>query len=311
MLLAAALWGTLGTIYKLGTNELGLTPMTVVFWRATLAGIILGVALAIVRPIMGKGFSSLRVRWADLPIFVAFGLLGVTAFYLLYIYAVVLVGVAVAVVLLYTAPAFVALMSWRFLGEGFGPRKIAALLLTLLGCALVARVYDPTLLQVNIVGILCGLGSAFTYALYSILGKLSLRRGYPISTMSFYVYAIGALGLLTAALFSATTTEQPGGLDQLFAMGTDLTAWGVLLLLALAQTIGALYAYTTGLRYLEAGTASIVATFEPLVAACLAYFVLQETLEWPQLAGGALIILAVVLLQSARRPQNKPAAKKT
>jgi DME family drug/metabolite transporter len=304
VLTAAALWGTLGTFYKLGTDGFGLTPLTVVFWRAALAALVLALVLGIVFPLMGKGWSALRVRRADLPVFITFGLLGITAFYLLYIYAVVLVGVAVAVVLLYTAPAFVSLMSWRFLGEDFGPRKLAALILTLLGCALVARVYDPTLLQVNVVGILCGLGSAFTYALYSILGKLSLRRGYPISTMSFYVYAIGAAGLLLVALF-ATFVVGSEGLPQLFAMGADPAAWGLLLLLALAQTIGALYAYTAGLRHLEAGTASIIATFEPLVAAFLAYFVLHETLEWPQLLGGALILLAVILLQVRKSAPNK------
>ena len=68
---------------------------------------------------MGKGFGLLRVSRRDLPLFVAFGLLGVTAFYLLYIYAVVLVGVAVAVVLLYTAPVlFVAVMAWNGWGRG-------------------------------------------------------------------------------------------------------------------------------------------------------------------------------------------------
>ncbi len=221
VLLAAGLWGTLGTIYKLGTDSFGLTPLTVVFWRAALAGLILVVALGAVLPLMGKGWSALRVKRADLPIFFTFGLLGVTAFYLLYIYAVVLVGVAVAVVLLYTAPAFVALMSWRFLGEDFGPRILAALALTLVGCALVARVYDPSLLQLNLAGILCGLGSGFTYALYSILGKLSLRRGYPIATMSLYVYIIGAAGLLLVALVGSG----PAGAGQLFAMGPDLAAW--------------------------------------------------------------------------------------
>jgi drug/metabolite transporter (DMT)-like permease len=224
-----------------------------------------------------------------LLLFAVFGLLGVTGFYLLYIYAIVKVGVAVSVVLLYTAPVFVALMAWRWLGEKLGGRKLAALALTLPGCALVARVYDPSLLNANVVGILCGLGSGFTYALYSILGKLSLRRGHHIATMSFYVYAIGAAGLLFVALFLG-----PG---QLVSMGADPLVWGLLTLIALAQTLGALWAYTAGLRHLEAGVASILATFEPVVATLLAFFVLHEVIEWPQLVGGALILGAVLLLQ--------------
>src|SRR5437868_3410734 len=213
VLLAAGLWGTLGTLYKLGTEGFGLTPLTVVFWRAGLAALCLGLALGLLRPALGGGWSLLLVRRGDLPLFVAFGSLGVTAFYLLYVYSVVLVGVAVAVVLLYTAPVFVALMAWRWLGEGFGPRKVAALAMTFVGCALVARAYDPSLLRVNALGIVCGLGSAVTYALYSILGKFSLRRGYHIATMSLYVYGIGSLGLLVVALVLG-----PG---QLVAMGAD------------------------------------------------------------------------------------------
>lgn len=293
VLLAALLWGTLGLFYKWTTATFDLTPLTIVFWRATLAALCLGVVLGGVLPAAGRGWGALQVRRADLPLFIAYGVLGVTAFYLFYIYAVLLVGVTVAVVLLYTAPAFVTVMAWRFLGEGFGLRKGVALILTLLGCVFVARAYDPALLQLNVVGILCGLASAFTYALYSILGKFSLRRGYPIATMSLYVYSIGALGLLIVALVS--------GPEQLVSMGTRAEVWLLLAVLALAQTLGALSAYTAGLRYLEAGLASILATFEPVVAMFLAYFLLDERVEWLQLVGVGLILGAVLLLQIGRR----------
>jgi DME family drug/metabolite transporter len=110
------------------------------------------------------------------------------------------------------------------------------------------------------------------------------------------VYATGAAGLLVVALF-APNPGGAAGASQLVSMGADLAAWALLLMLALFQTIGALYAYTAGLRHLEAGTASILATFEPVVASVLAYFVVGERLEWPQLVGGGLVLLAVVLLQ--------------
>jgi drug/metabolite transporter, DME family len=287
VLLAAGLWGTLGTLYSWGTNGFGMSPVMVVFWRAGFAALMLGAVMGVVLPVSGRR-GLLRVRRGDLHLFVGFGLLGVTAFYLLYIYAVVLTGVAVAVVLLYTAPVFVALMAWRFLGERLGGRKLAALALTVVGCALVSRAYDPTLLSGNVLGILCGLGSGFTYALYSIYGKMSLHRGYSIATMSFYVYGIGALGLLAVALFLG-----PG---QLFALN-DPSGWWLLLTIALFQTLGALAAYTSGLRYLEAGVASILATFEPVVATALAFFVLHEAVAWPQMLGGTLILAAVLLLQ--------------
>jgi drug/metabolite transporter (DMT)-like permease len=297
VMLAAALWGTLGTLYTYGTREYGLTPLSIVFWRAALGAAILWMVLGAVVPLMGRGWSALRVQKRDVPLFATFGLLGVTAFYVLYIYAVVLVGVAVAVVLLYTAPVFVALMSWRFLGESFTPRKGVALALTVIGCALVARAYDPVLLQVNALGIVCGLGSAFTYALYSILGEFSLQRGYNIATMSLYVYSIGTVGLLVVALFAGGEGE---GLDVL-AVAAEPGAWILLLALALFATIGALYFYTAGLRHLEAGVASIIATLEPVVATALAFFVVGESIEWLQIAGGILILSGVLTLQIQSR----------
>src|SRR5205085_10693860 len=133
-------------------------------------------------------------------------------------------------------------------------------------------------------------------ALYSIRGKVALSRGYHIASMSLYVYVIGAAGLLVVAAFL--------GPQQLFAMGSNperaFQAWGLLLTIALAQTLGALWAYTAGLRHLEASVASILATFEPVVATALAYFVLREPISWPQVAGGGFILAAVLLCRPAR-----------
>ena len=291
VLLAASLWGTLGVFYTWGTKDFGLTPVAVVFWRAGLTAIVMGLALGGAMPALGKGWGLLKVRSGDLVLFALFGLLGITAFYILYIYAVLLAGAAVASVLLYTAPAWVALMAWRWLGEKFSSRKTVALIMTFTGCALVVRVYNPALMQVNAAGILCGLGSALAYALYSILGKVTLRRGYATTTLTFYVYLMGAAGLFVVALFQ--------GPARILSMGADPAVWGFLLVLALVQTIGAHSAYITGLRSLDAGVASILATFEPVVAAVLAIIVLHERLEWPQVVGGVLILGAVLMLQGS------------
>src|SRR3712207_6131848 len=127
VLLAAALWGTLGTFYRFGTEQFHLTPLAIVFWRGGLAAIALGVVMGLILPVGAGKRGLLLVRTSVLPMFLTFGLLGVTAFYPLYIYSVLLVGVAVAVVLLYTAPIIVAVLAWRFLGESFDTRKLVAL----------------------------------------------------------------------------------------------------------------------------------------------------------------------------------------
>lgn len=288
VLLAAGLWGTLGTVYRLGIDQFGLTPVTVVFYRAFFTFVIVAVALLVRRK------ARVLLPGRDLLLLALYGLLGVTCFFLFYIYAVVLTGVTTAVVLLYTAPAIVASLAWRFFGEPLGGRTLLALGLAFGGSALVAGAYDPARLEVNAPGILCGLGAGFTYALYSIFGKIVIRRGIGTGPMMFWMFGVGSVGLALA---------QPPA--RLLDPGNQPLAWAVLALVALGPTLGALAAYTAALRHLDAGPASIIATFEPLVAATLAVAVLHETLTPPQLLGGACIVAGVVVL---RLPVRRRAA---
>ena len=122
----------------------------------------------------------------------AFGLFGIAAFYIVYVTAIDLAGMSVAAVLLYTAPAWVALISAVFLGEKLTPVKLVAVTLAMAGCALVARVYDVRGLQLNWLGILAGLGAGLTYALYSVFNKVGLRRhdGWTVLAYGLLVQAV-------------------------------------------------------------------------------------------------------------------------
>ena len=63
-------------------------------------------------------------------------------------------------------------------------------------------------------------------------------------------------------------------------------------------------AFFAGLRRVGPSEAAILSTFEPIVTVALALVVLGERLSEPQLAGGALVLAAVVLLQLRRAPAN-------
>ena len=129
-----------------------LSRITIAFFRASFSAVILFAALAFRQP------RSLRIAWRDVPFFLAFGLFGIAAFYVVYITAIDLAGMSVAAVLLYTAPAWVAMISAIFLGEPLTKRTTLAVALAMIGCALVARVYDLHGLQLNGLGILAGAG---------------------------------------------------------------------------------------------------------------------------------------------------------
>jgi DME family drug/metabolite transporter len=275
--LAAVLWGTLGIFYKTLIGVYGLSPLTIAFFRAAFSALFLLVGLSVGRP------RWLRVERHDLPLLISFGLFGVAAFFFVYVNAVDRVGVAVASVLLYTAPAWVTLISWRFLGERIGPRQWAALALAFAGCALVAGVYDLDRVRLNGPGVLFGLASGLTYGLYSVFNKAGVRQ-YPPWTVLFYGLLVGAITLLLAQDLNAVAR----------ALRSPATvAW--LVAMALVPTLGSGLAFATGLRFVPVSAASVVANLEPVVAATLAYLIFSEVMAPWQMLGGVLIIAGAVI----------------
>jgi DME family drug/metabolite transporter len=278
VLLAAALWATLGIIFKQLLNTCGLPAITISFLRALLGGGLILAGLACwQRP-------ALRLTRRDRPFFLGFGAIGVAAFFAVYVMAVDLAGVTVAVILLYTAPAWVALFSALFLGEKLNAVKLAAVGSSIAGCALIARIYDIDLQGFNnLAGLVAGMASGLTYALYSVFIKVGVRR-HSMWTVIGYGYFIGAICLLPF--------QSAHSLNALQQLGT----WVWLAVLIAGPTLGAGLAFAAGVRRVPVSNASIIATIEPLIAAILAYAFVGERLEPLQVFGGGLVLAAVILL---------------
>jgi drug/metabolite transporter (DMT)-like permease len=281
---AASLWGTLGIAAR-SLYSGGISPGAAVTLRAAVAAVVLFTALAIVRP------AWLRVQLRDLPFFAAYGLVSVAAFYWLYFYTIQRIPVAAASVLLYTAPAFVAIAASLTLGERLTGRKLAVLVLTMAGCFLVARAYVPAVFKVQALGLLTGLGSGFTYGMYSIFGKLGLRKYNPWAVMAYSLLA-GSIPLVVLY-----------GREAAVAVASSPHLIGQVAYLSLVTTLGAYGLYLTGLQHVEASHASILATIEPVVAALLGYWMLGEPLELLQIAGVVLVLGSAVLLNLPHRAE--------
>lgn len=281
VLIAAALWATLGLFYRVLTERYGLTTGVIVAYRAGIAAAVLIVALAIVRP------RLLRVRRRDWLYFALFGGVGVAAFFLLYIRATTTGPLAVAAVLLYTAPLWITLWSVLREGERLTRAKALALALAVGGCALVANIFDRANLAVNGLALLFGLLSGIAYAAYSLWSAEGTRRGYAIWTVVAYSLGIGALVLfaLQPPAESLRPLRQPG-------------AWPYLLAVGLGPSLLAQSCFTYGLRFVRTSNASILATIEPVIAALIGWLVVvpPEPLNGWQLLGGACVLAAVIVL---------------
>ena len=273
ILTAAALWGLIGPFAKLAFQE-GLAPLEVAFWRAALAWLCFGTQAVWQRQV--------RVAVSDLPALGLFSLTGVFLFYGSYQLAVQKGGAALASVLLYTAPAWVALMAVFFFREKMNPIKWLALVATLVGVALVSIGSGGAMGGASgqmAAAVFFGLVAGFCYSLYYIFGKY-LGGKYSAATVFFCILPMGAVCLLPWVPWAPKSG----------------TAWLALASLAVMCTYGAYHCHYAALRYLEAGRASIAATLEPVVAAVVAFFWWGEFFSPAGYIGSGLIITAVILM---------------
>lgn len=279
VLSAGVMFATTGIFFRFIMANSTFGPPAIAASRATLVTLALVIFLGLFRR------PLLAIKRRDLPFFALFGLIGIAGMHTFLVYAVQLSTVAVAIMLNYTAPLFAALISWRFLGERMTKGKIVALVVAFAGCVFVARAYDLAQLQVSWVGLAAGIGSGFTWGMYSILGRKATMNYSPWTSL-MYTMGFGAIFLW---LF-----ETPYGMVPYldFPLATAL-----LIIVALVPTLFAYLAFTTGLKHLPASEACLIATIEPVVAAILAFLILGETLEPPQILGGALVIAGIVTLQ--------------
>jgi drug/metabolite transporter (DMT)-like permease len=272
------LWGTIGIFYKFIIGVNGVSPLSGVVARGVVSCAILIGGLALFRR------DLLRVRWRDLPFFALMGFVTVTLVFTLYAYAITLVGVSVAAVLQYTAPAFVTVIAWRVYGEPLTRHKLLALALALSGVVLIARLYAPGDAQFNLLGIVCGLATGVSFALYSILNKRAVRR-YNAWTVTTYNLTCG---IIVLSLFLLPTTVRE--------MSAAPQTWIYVVGMAIFATVLPHGIYVSGLAHIPASNASIMSTWEPATATILAFIILGETLDGLQLLGAAAILLGVVLL---------------
>lgn len=274
VLIAACLWGLLGSVSKL-VFEQGVSPLEAAFWRAVMAWFLFaGHAVAL---------RQVRIQPKDLLPVLAFGLVGISLFYGGYQMAIRSGGAALAAVLLYTAPAIVAVLSWLILKEPMDKIKIGAVVLTLVGVALISL--QGGSIHVTAAAVFWGLISGLTYATYYIFGKLYLGR-YTTPTLFLYALPVGALGLFPFVHFVHKTQ----------------TAWIALVFLSIASTYVAVMVYYAGLKRLEATQASVVATIEPVVAGFVAYIWWGEKFGWLGYAGAGLVLAGVLLM--VMKPAN-------
>lgn len=287
VVLAATCFGTLGPIAH-AADEAGVSSLTLVTWRAGLGAACMLLLIALRAAAGQPGIPRLR----DLPgrdrLFVASAALANAALNLAMFVAFLRISIALSLLVFYTYPAFVALASRLWFGDRLDRGRWAALGLSLVGLSLVVAGagqlggLDPL-----------GIGLAFGAGLAQAFYVLAARHGFAAVPVA-QAAALTMGGATAIYVVIALLVGQLGTVAQPLASGSAF--WPVLV----AGVVGAgvaTFCFITGIRLLGAPRAAILATFEPVVGVVLAAVLLAEQPTALQLLGGALIIVAGIVLQ--------------
>ncbi len=252
-----------------------------------------GIAAALFWPYILLTGQQFRLKRGQVG---SFAILGVmySAQAFCYFTAIQYVDVGIALIILYTYPALVTLLSRLIYKEPLTALKLAALALAVAGCVLI--VLTPVGPQKNLwLGVALSLTNAVIYSSYIIYSTRAVA-GQSAVVSSAYIFGVAAAVLLLVGGFS-------GEFRPLLVVG-----WGWLAILgvSLFGTVLAIAAFFAGLARLGPSRASIISTFEPLVGAVAGFVLLGQQIAGLQLVGGGLVVGAVILLQLGSRSAPLP-----
>ncbi len=279
----------MGIFGKLAFDD-GATPGTLLAARFAIATVALWCLM-----LMKGSLSQMRaVAPRDLTIALGLGACGYALQAGCYFVALEHLDASLLSLVLYTFPAIVTVAAVALGRERLDRRRVLALGLVSTGLALILGTAGAS--NVSGVGVALGLGAAFTDSAYILIGEGVARR-VPALTLATLVCTGAAVSL---SVGSALT-------GQLRPAEVTLAGWGWLGCIAVLSTVGAITLFFAGLSRVGPTSASILSTFEPVVTIVLAAALLGEHLAPIQLAGGALVLTAVLVLRVG--PRHRAAHK--
>lgn len=252
----------------------GVSAVEITFWRLLLAtGTVIVFGAVSRRP----------VRWRRLPHkhFAAYGVV-IALHFFLYIASLFFTTVAHSLALVYTAPLFIAVLSWSILGERLRPLQWAGVFLGVVGVAVLAGL-EPLLSTEMLIGDALALGSAVTFAIYSVVGRAQRDR-FPLFDYASGVYGWGAIWLMPLALW------------QVFESRYSLSSGVAIVCLGVGPLGTGHTLYNAALRRVPATYVNLIATLEVVGGVLLGAILLGEIPSPSSLVGAAVVVAGILLV---------------
>ena len=286
ILLACFLWGTTGIASSFAPE---VSPLAVGAFSMGVGGLLQALVSA---KILRKNVSNIR----KIPKTWLVGVLGVIVYPLAFYSAMRFAGVAVGnVVSLASAPFFAVILECLISKKWPSTRWLVSLLIGVVGITLLAMNKNATSVvgqsdHLHLLGVGLGLLAGLSYGVYSFVAKTMIEQQID-SRAAMASLFLGAAVILLPSLFITG--------EHLFA--NTVNSVSILYIAFLPMFIGYL-AFGYGLRSVNASQATLMTLLEPVIAATLAVWLLEEVINVSGWIGMGLIIVCLVLQFTKPKP---------
>ncbi len=273
------LWG--GTFFFTGVALKELPPLTLIFLRVTIASLIL-------LPLLWSNGIKFPKSLAGWQPFAVMALINNVIPFSLIVTAQTYLPSGTASVLNATTPVFTVLVAAAFGAERLILRRVAGVLLGLVGVA-VLKGYDLDVTSRQSIGIALCLGATLCFGFSALWATRKLATFPPIGTAAFQLMSSSVMMFVLAAVIDRPwqlQTPGPATWLAIFGLASLSTALAFIIFFQIAIRSGA-------------SNVMLVTLLVPVSAILLGYFFLDERIEFREIIG-ALIIGSALLVMDGR-----------
>ncbi len=286
-IIAGIMFGSTG-IFVRTLTENGVDSTTLLFLRFSIAAIFMGIA------ILFTDKSLFKINKQDIPLFVLCGLC-ILGLNLCYNSSINTVPLSLAAILLSTAPVFVLIFEYFIFNEKITSIKVFSVILVLIGCTLVTGLIEENSLNISLLGIIAGIGSAIFWAIYSVSSRKSIEMGRHTFTILFYSLITITLVIIPFTNFTQITD---------FVYLNTIPNIIFLMLHSLVSFALPYICITISLNHLDAGTAVILSSGEPVAALLFGVIFYSEIPTALMVCGVFITIIALIILSRSSSNEN-------
>lgn len=290
LVFATSMWGSGFIAGKIAVEDFG--PFTVAFLRFFFAAVLLF-------PLMWKMEPKRPVvTLRDWLFFALLGLTGIFIYNVCFFLASMYAPVVKSSLFIATNPVLILLLSILFLKERVTRFQIAGMILALSGAATIisegnmGAIITGGLEAIDIILLL----AVVTWALYSVLGKVVLKKFSPVVSTT-YAVMFGTIFLLPFSLYEASPLSW---------LEASPSSWLAILHMSVFVTVISFVMYYDGIQQIGASKAALFINVMPVSAVVMAVIFLNESFGMIHLAGALLVFSGVTLGTKVIGPQVKP-----